>query len=668
MRNISCFAADTETTVYDGQENTEVWAAACVELYTEDVHVFNSLKEQLDYFISLNKSIRIYYHNLKFDGSFILDYLLKSSEWKPAVTSESVILNSIDELKSTNGLYIRWEQDSKMKNKTFKYIISRMGQWYSITLKSRSHTITIFDSYKLLPFALRKLGKDFDTKHKKLEMEYSGYRYAGCEISDDEKEYIKNDVLVLKEALEIMFNEGHNNMTIGSCCMHEFKKIYGKEDYDIFFPDVYKIKLDEHKYGSPNAGEYIRKAYKGGWCYVKKDRAGKTQGRGRTYDVNSLYPSVMSSESGCRYPVGKPHFWKNEFGLSDVRDIPMVKNKYYFIRVKTRFYLKQNYLPFIQIKGSSFYPSTQCLETSDINIDNEYFSHYIDEDGSIADTRVTMTLTCTDFERFTEFYELVDFEILDLCYFDTEIGIFDKYIEKYRNIKITSKGARRQIAKLFLNNLYGKMATSQDSSFKWAYIDDGVVKFVDIYAKEKKAGYIPVGAAITSYARDFTIRAAQSNYDVFVYADTDSIHCLDDGKDLTSITVHPSNFCCWKEETRWDTGFFSRAKTYIEHVIAEDGVFLSEQDKHYLVKCAGLPEEAKKIFELGLKGEIYDKYHDVKFDEQKEIENVEAYQFLTAKKYDISDFKEGLVIPGKLMAKRINGGVILVPTTFEMIK
>jgi hypothetical protein len=120
MRNISCFAADTETTVYDGQENTEVWAAACVELYTEDVHVFNSLKEQLDYFISLNKSIRIYYHNLKFDGSFILDYLLKSSEWKPAVTSESVIPNSIDELKSTNGLYIRWEQDSKMKNKTFK--------------------------------------------------------------------------------------------------------------------------------------------------------------------------------------------------------------------------------------------------------------------------------------------------------------------------------------------------------------------------------------------------------------------------------------------------------------------------------------------------------------------------------------------------------------------
>ena len=87
-----------------------------------------------------------------------------------------------------------------------------------------------------------------------------------------------------------------------------------------------------------------------------------------------------------------------------------------------------------------------------------------------------------------------------------------------------------------------------------------------------------------------------------------------------------------------------------------------------MVKCAGLPDEAKKLFELGLKGEMYDKYHNVKFEEQHEIETREAFDFLTSKKYDISDFKEGLVIPGKLMAKRINGGVILVPTTFEMIK
>ena len=30
---------DFETTVYEGQEFTEVWAAACVELNTEDVKI-----------------------------------------------------------------------------------------------------------------------------------------------------------------------------------------------------------------------------------------------------------------------------------------------------------------------------------------------------------------------------------------------------------------------------------------------------------------------------------------------------------------------------------------------------------------------------------------------------------------------------------------------------
>lgn len=46
-------------------------------------------------------------------------------------------------------------------------------------------------------------------------MEYTGYRYAGCEITEEEQKYIANDVLVVKEALEIMFQQGHDKLTIG---------------------------------------------------------------------------------------------------------------------------------------------------------------------------------------------------------------------------------------------------------------------------------------------------------------------------------------------------------------------------------------------------------------------------------------------------------------------
>ena len=241
------FVGDFETTVYEGQDSTEVWASACVELYSEDVKIFHSIDETFDYLKSLNCNVCVYYHNLKFDGSFWLNYLL-------------VILNFTQAIKTNpeDPNDIHFLDDKELKNNTFKYSISDMGDWYSITIKVGGHFIVFRDSLKLLPFSVKKIGNSFGTKHKKLDMEYKGLRYAGCVITPEEQKYIANDVLVIKEALEIMFNEGHNKLTIGSCCLSEYHHIM-HYDYEAMFPDLYKIPLDEKEYGTPNAGEYIRK-------------------------------------------------------------------------------------------------------------------------------------------------------------------------------------------------------------------------------------------------------------------------------------------------------------------------------------------------------------------------------------------------------------------------
>lgn len=105
-----------------------------------------------------------------------------------------------------------WIADEYMKNKTFKYMISDRGQWYSITIKVNDHYIVIRDSVKLFPFSLAELGKAFKTKHQKLNMEYKGIRHKNGHIKDDEKAYIENDVLVLKEALEFMLQNGHEKV------------------------------------------------------------------------------------------------------------------------------------------------------------------------------------------------------------------------------------------------------------------------------------------------------------------------------------------------------------------------------------------------------------------------------------------------------------------------
>ena len=78
------FSADFETTVYDGQTKTEVWAAAIVELFTEDVEIFNSIDKLFNYILSIKSNTIVYFHNIKFDGEFWIHYLLTKTDFKQA--------------------------------------------------------------------------------------------------------------------------------------------------------------------------------------------------------------------------------------------------------------------------------------------------------------------------------------------------------------------------------------------------------------------------------------------------------------------------------------------------------------------------------------------------------------------------------------------------------
>lgn len=238
MRNTKIFMCDFETTVYKGQDHTEVWAAAAVELYTEDVHIFHSIDELYIFFKQQKGNVIAYFHNLKFDGAFWLWYLMYKKQFKQAY-----------QMIDPETFTVSWLEDKDMVSGTYKYSIAERGQWYNIKIKSGRQMIELRDSLKLLPFSVKRIGQSFGTKHKKLDMEYEGFRYAGCEITEEEKKYIANDVLVVKEALEIMFDEGHTSMTIGSCCLKEYKNIckvstQNQLTYDEMFPNIYEIPLD----------------------------------------------------------------------------------------------------------------------------------------------------------------------------------------------------------------------------------------------------------------------------------------------------------------------------------------------------------------------------------------------------------------------------------------
>ena len=638
-RHYEHWVGDFETTVYEGQTYTEVWASALVKLYENRVAILHSIDDTFDFIVEQDCNMIIYYHNLKFDGSFWIDFLINKMNFKQAYAVDA------------NGV-ISWLDDEEMPRNTFKYMISDMGQWYSITIHIGKYYIELRDSLKLLPFSVRKIGKSFKTKHQKLDMEYTGLRYAGCPITPEEKKYIANDVLVVKEALEIMFSQGHDKLTIGACCLSEYRKLVDLGDYENLFPDLYSIPLDKEVYGSSNADEYIRNSYHGGWCYVVPEKANKVIHNGLTADVNSLYPSVMSSESGSCYPIGMPTFFKGEIPKQCFNE-----GFYFFVRIKTRFYIKKDKLPCIQIKHNFMYRPTEWLTTSDIRDKNgKYHKQYYDLNGQLQDATVILTLTMTDYKLIQEHYDLVDTEILDGCYFLSQVGLFDDYINKYRKIKEESTGAIRELAKLFLNNLYGKMASSKNSSFKVALQrEDGSIGYYDIAEFNKTSGYIAIGSAITSYARNFTVRSAQKNYHGanargFIYADTDSIHCDLEPEELIDIPVHPTAFCHWKLESSWDVGIFVRQKTYLEHTVAEN---LEPCTPYYNIKCAGLPQTCKELFIKSLEHKTAEEFQ-AEDPESWEKMNQTERDFVTTWN-DITDFKRGLLIPSKLLPRTIKG-------------
>lgn len=648
-RRYTYLACDFETTVYDGQEDTQVWAAASVPLYTEDVRIQGSIGGWWDHVRGLDGNLVCYFHNLKFDGAFILNMLLRDKILQPA------------KIKLSQDWHdIRWMKERDMPNRSYKYVISAQGQWYTIIIRVDSRFIEIRDSLKLMPLSLAALGDSFKTKHRKLTMEYKGFRYPNCPRTAHEDEYIGNDVLVLKESLEYMFAEGHNRLTIGSCCFAEFKAGYTKDQFTDMFPNQYQVETpDPERYAAMTAGEYVVRTYHGGWCYNEPSKQGKVLGKGLTADVNSLYPFVMHSMSGTRYPIGMPTFWAGDYIPEEAKD----PRKVYFIRIRCRFHVKHGYLPTVQIKHDWRYKGNEWLTTSDIKDPNtgEYCKYMETEDGEEL-IRPILSMTCMDHELFLEHYDVEDYEILDGCYYSAVKGIFDEYIDKYKEIKTHSTGAKRTIAKLFSNNLYGKEASSQDSSFKVAMLDEeGALAFARQEEYDKEPGYIPCGSMITSAARCYTIRHAQKNYHGpdapgFCYADTDSIHCDLEPEDLIDINVHPTEYGCWKLESYWDKAIFVRQKTYVEHVTHEDGKPVEPHDD---IKACGMPKKCKKLLEIsfnGYKPFIGDEYTKEEMD-------------IIKVKREYADFGYDLPpIPGKLIPKQIRGGVLLVDVGFKMRK
>lgn len=155
------------------------------------------------------------------------------------------------------------EKKEDIKSNTFTTLISDMGQFYQITFyfekgNKRVHKATFIDSLKIIPFSVEQIAKSFNLEISKLKIDYNKSRKRNHILTEEEREYIKNDVLIVAKALKVLFNEDLTKMTQGSNALNDFKEILTKSKFGHYFPTLdYDIDKD------------LRKSYKR-WFYVFK--------------------------------------------------------------------------------------------------------------------------------------------------------------------------------------------------------------------------------------------------------------------------------------------------------------------------------------------------------------------------------------------------------------
>ena len=552
--NNKWLVADFETTVYETylqEGKTRVWLWAIAMPNGKPLVWGQTIEEFFDTIKDYN-GFDIYFHNLRFDGSFIINYLLENN------------FEFTDKIE-------------KSDTKKFSTLIADNGAWYviEVALSTRCH-IKFIDSLKLLPFSVDKIAKDFGFEEQKLKIDYSDYT-----INEHTVEYVYHDVIIVAKALSEIKSQGIDKLTIASSAYHYYKGLSGRL-FNQYFPRLTDEMLTDY-----------RKAYRGGRSQVNPLHARKILNDVKRFDINSMYPHIMRNlplPYGLPVPINKRHTYDFEL-----------------YKVNISFNLKVGHLPTLLKKGGMTLDDTYYICTEDVE---------------------EIYISSLDYDLLEKHYDITYVEFVEMWGFNCAVGLFKKYVDYWYDMKVNNKGAKRVIAKLMLNSLYGKFGTKPKCDSKKPVLSEDGLEFERIEDTGFKAYYLPLAIAITSWAHVLIDDAiCATGYDNFVYCDTDSVHTLGT---LPEEMISQDKLGKFKLEAIEKQSKYVRQKTYVysEYV---DG------ELEYFITACGLNQKSKDYAIATYKENIF----------------------------DIFDF--GFSVEGlKLMPKQVRGGCVLVPSDFNL--
>ena len=542
----SFYTADFETSTKEWNEQiARVWLwDICSDTYNHKTGT--TISSFFDFLFSRSRTGILYgFHNLAYDGMYIIDYLLKAG--------------------------FKWVADSReVKNKQFSTCISDLGQHYAYTVKYNNIVVYFVDTLKFIHSSVRDIANIYNLPILKGDIDYNINRPVGYEPTEEEISYIHNDTEIVMRAMQIKIAGGEHKFTQAGNAKYEFKQSLNGE-FDNLFPE---IDLEEDK--------YLRRAYCGGYTYVNPKIACNDIECAISLDCNSMYPAQMLHEF---MPYGYPVYFNGRYEKNE-------KYPIYVQRIRCIFKLKDDGIPTIArrrlyssigelyVESSDFRTVELTLASPDLELLFDNYDVWALEwiDGYMFKARKGHEVT----EE-----EANDLEVDEIIEKDGVGSFFYSYFKKWRTIKEHSKGAVRLNAKLMQNGLYGVFSTNPIKRSAIPFLgEDEKVHFKLSEPKVEKGMYLPVGIFVTAWARYMIIKYIKKYKYRFLYCDTDSLYLK--GQEIpTGIKIHSSLYGYFKIEHYIEKARFLGPKRYIFYG-RESG-----EDNKWYISCCGADNSVK---------------------------------------------------------------------------
>lgn len=374
-----------------------------------------------------------------------------------------------------------------------------------------SDNIKFLDSFQITHMSLAKLAKRYCTTQKMVgDIDYTILRNAtdGKNLTDKEKKYCENDVLILCEFAEYYFNKYISNneliYTETSIVRHSLKKAF-KEQNQITKQDIFEM----YPKSFNDYLMYMEYLFAGGWVKSSVDAFGKILSNIKCKDITSSYPAQIAHRY---YPTSKFKSIK----IDSKQMFNNMLNRYCCILDVTLFNVKKTTIHSI-------------ISTSKI-VNNDTGRILVDN-GRIAEVeKVRLLMTELDWDIFNKFYEYDKFKIVINSFKIAVRGKLPSYVvstmldayERKEELKLQDKDYFNE--KCFVNMFYGCFVT-KIHKFNYIFKDGSITKELNDYYKQIRSSVLSPfwGIWCTSWARFQELSAVYANADCVVYGDTDSV-------------------------------------------------------------------------------------------------------------------------------------------------